>query len=155
MKIVLVYVVYGLMYYVFEAMFNFITIDVINSKKTWKEKMRLITSVAPSFWMIPVGSIVGLLLYLFFLIPFDMTKIYILLPVCLLGGIMITAAELGSGVLLNIKLKLKLWDYSASKIVIGGKTIPLNYLGQIDIYRSLGWCALTWLIYYINFLFKY
>lgn len=154
MKYFLIFTFFGLCYYVFEALFNFISIDVFNPKKTWQEKLRLIPSLAPSFWMMPVGSIVGLVLYLLFLIPFDMTKIYILLPVCLLGGTIITAAELGSGVLLNIKLKLKIWDYSNSKITIMGKTIPLNYLGQIDLWHSLGWCGLTWLIYYLCLMFK-
>lgn len=154
MKILLVIIFYGLFYNVFEDIFNYISIDLFDKKKTWKEKLRLKPSCPSSLWMIPNGSICGLLLYLIFLIPFNMLNIIHILIVCALGMIIITGVELGSGILLNIKLKLSLWDYSKSKIKIFGKVIPLHYKGQIDIYHSLGWFGLTYLFYIINQLFR-
>lgn len=45
------------------------------------------------------------------------------LPVqMLLGGLFITAAELVTGLILNVWLGLRIWDYS---------NIPLNFMGQI------------------------
>jgi len=145
MKILLIIIFYGLFYHFFENLFNFISMDLFNKKKTWQEKLKLRVSIASSFWMIPNGSICGLLLYFLFLIPFNMNNIFVLLSVCLIGGIIITSVELLSGLFLNVKLKLNLWDYSKSKI---------NYKGQIDLYHSLAWCGLTYLFYIVNFLFK-
>lgn len=153
MKIILIFLFFGLLYYVFESMFNFIYEDLFNSKETWKEKLRLKTTNSPSFWMIPVASILGVILHLIFLIPIDFHNIFILIPACILGGAIITSAELASGYLLNIKLKLNLWNYD-TKITLFGKVIPLNCLGQIDVIRSIAWVGITFLFWIFNFLFK-
>jgi uncharacterized membrane protein len=58
------------------------------------------------------------------------------------GMILITSLELLGGYLLNIKLKLKIWKYD-SKIKLFDKIIPLNILGQIDIYHSIAWFFIT------------
>lgn len=153
-KILLVILFYGFGYYLFEAIFNFLTIDLFNKNKTWKEKLRLKTDNAPSFWMITDGSVCGLLLYLLFLIPFTMNNVFVFISVCLLGGLIITGVELGSGMLFNVLWKLNLWDYSNSKIKIFGKEILLNFKGQIDVYHSLAWCLITILMYLTTLLFK-
>lgn len=53
---------------------------------------------------------------------------------CLAGSGIITTVEFGTGVLVNIILKLNVWDYSQ---------IPLNILGQICFPFSLLWCFVT------------
>lgn len=59
------------------------------------------------------------------------------MPLILQGGIgsaVITPMELVCGVILNIWLKLDIWDYS---------TMPFNFLGQICLPFSLLWVALS------------
>lgn len=59
------------------------------------------------------------------------------MPLILQGGIgsaVITSMELVCGVILNIWLKLDIWDYS---------TMPFNFLGQICLPFSLLWVALS------------
>lgn len=59
------------------------------------------------------------------------------MPMILQGGIgsvVITAMELFCGVVLNLWLKLDIWDYS---------TMPFNFLGQICLPFSLLWVALS------------
>ncbi len=59
------------------------------------------------------------------------------MPLILQGGIgsvVITAMELFCGVVLNLWLKLDIWDYS---------TMPFNFLGQICLPFSLLWVALS------------
>lgn len=51
-----------------------------------------------------------------------------------IGSILITAVELISGFVLNIMLKLNIWDYS---------NMPLNFLGQICLPFSIGWFFLS------------
>ena len=66
----------------------------------------------------------------------------------LLGGAAITAIELVSGLILNVALGLRIWDYSG---------VPLNLWGQICLPYSLAWVALSvvaillddWLRYWI------
>lgn len=53
---------------------------------------------------------------------------------CLAGSGIITTVEFGTGVLVNMVLKLNVWDYSQ---------IPLNILGQICFPFSLLWCFVT------------
>ena len=51
----------------------------------------------------------------------------------LLGACIITAVELIAGLLLNIGLGMRIWDYSA---------LPLQFLGQICLPYSFGWFLL-------------
>ncbi len=53
---------------------------------------------------------------------------------CLAGSGIITSVEFGTGVLVNLVLKLDVWDYSQ---------IPLNILGQICFPFSLLWFFVT------------
>ncbi|MBQ8974747.1 MAG: hypothetical protein IJ072_03360 [Oscillospiraceae bacterium] len=53
---------------------------------------------------------------------------------CLLGGGIITAVELGVGMAVNLALGWDVWDYSA---------VPMNFLGQICPMFSAVWVLLT------------
>lgn len=52
----------------------------------------------------------------------------------LISSVIITSLEFISGVILNIILKLNVWDYSA---------LPLNLLGQISLLFTLFWFVLS------------
>ena len=53
---------------------------------------------------------------------------------CLVGGLVITAIEFVAGAIVNVHLKLTVWDYSK---------MPLNLYGQVCLPFSLLWCLLT------------
>ena len=53
---------------------------------------------------------------------------------CLLGGLVLTAIEFVAGAIVNVRLKLNVWDYSK---------MPLNLYGQVCLPFSLLWCLLT------------
>ncbi|MBS5879458.1 MAG: hypothetical protein KIC63_04885 [Clostridium sp.] len=53
---------------------------------------------------------------------------------CLVGGLVITAIEFVAGAIVNVHLKLNVWDYSK---------MPLNLYGQVCLPFSLLWCLLT------------
>lgn len=53
---------------------------------------------------------------------------------CMIGSAIITAVEFLTGVIVNLWLRLKVWDYSA---------LPYNLLGQICLPFSLLWFFLT------------
>ncbi len=53
---------------------------------------------------------------------------------CTIGSAVITAVEFVTGLIVNLWLKLQVWDYS---------TMPLNLLGQICLPFSLIWFLLT------------
>lgn len=59
---------------------------------------------------------------------------YPLLLQGIIGSLFITGAELISGIILNIRLGLHIWDYSG---------LPFNFLGQICLPFSLLWVALA------------
>jgi len=147
--LLLSFIFYGIAYYVFEALFNYISIDLLGSKIAWKEKIRLKTSISPSFWMIPAGSLLGFLLHLYIMIPLNYKNIFILILLGIVSCVIITGLELLSGLLLNIKMKLNLWNYD-TKITLFKKNIPLNYKGQIDIFHSIGWFFIGYIVLVID-----
>ena len=53
---------------------------------------------------------------------------------CLVGGLVTTAIEFVAGAIVNVRLKLNVWDYSK---------MPLNLYGQVCLPFSLLWCLLT------------
>ena len=53
---------------------------------------------------------------------------------CFAGSSIITAVEFGTGVIVNMVLKLNVWDYSQ---------MPMNILGQICMPFSILWYAAT------------
>lgn len=53
---------------------------------------------------------------------------------CFAGSGIITTVEFATGILVNVFLKLDVWDYSA---------LPMNFMGQVCVPFSLLWCLLT------------
>jgi uncharacterized membrane protein len=60
-----------------------------------------------------------------------------LLAGAVLGGAAITAVELFAGVIVNMWLGLRVWDYSDQ---------PFNLWGQVCLRYSMGWAALSGLV---------
>ena len=56
-----------------------------------------------------------------------------LLVLCLFGALIITSVEFITGAVVNVRLGLRVWDYSH---------LPLNVYGQICVRYSLLWFAL-------------
>ena len=70
-------------------------------------------------------------------------------PLCLqgvIGSVIITTLEFGSGVILNIWLGLDIWDYSQ---------MPFNLMGQICLPFSIAWIALSVLAVIIDDWLRY
>ena len=149
-NLLLAFVFYGLAYYAFEAIFNFVSIDLFSKELTWKQKLRLKVRIAPSFWMIPVGALCGFLIHLYLKIPLNYSNVFILILLGIVSSGIITGLELASGMLLNEKMNLHLWDYSDSEIEIFGKFMPLNFRGQIDVYHSFAWFMIGYLFLAID-----
>jgi uncharacterized membrane protein len=136
-----------MIYFIFESIFNRVTLGNIIEKRL-RKKDGCFFGFA-SLWSLGMGGLSAVILNLFYMIPF---KLHILL-LMLIGGIVITVVELGFGMLLNILLKLDIWDYSNSTIHINGYDIPLHFKGQVDIYHSLIWIGMSYLIIkFINIL---
>jgi len=53
---------------------------------------------------------------------------------CAAGSAIITFVEFATGILVNVVLKLNVWDYSQ---------LPMNFMGQICVPFSLLWSILT------------
>lgn len=53
---------------------------------------------------------------------------------CLIGSVLITAIEFITGAVVNVRLGLRVWDYSA---------VPMNLYGQICLRYSVLWFLLT------------
>lgn len=53
---------------------------------------------------------------------------------CVMGALIITAIEFIVGCIVNLELKMRVWDYSE---------LPLNLFGQICLPYSLMWCVIT------------
>lgn len=154
MRILLVLLFYGFFYVFFENTFNWIQMDIFSSKPL-NEKLQLRPSNPASLWHFFSGAIAGLLLYFLFKIPFNMLNVFHIIASCLIGGTIITLIEFGCGYFLFYVLKIKrFWDYSDTKIIMFNKTVKLNFMGLIDIWHSLGWCALTYAFYVVNKVFN-
>jgi uncharacterized membrane protein len=138
---------FSFIYYVFEAIFNRVSMGAIVETKLKKPKHSFWCYT--SLWMLPFGGVIAVVFNLFLLIPI-FNKIQFLPLLMLIGCIIITGVELLGGLLLNKKLKLNIWDYSNSKIKIGSVTIPLNFKGQIDIYHSILWAFMSLPILYFS-----
>jgi len=126
LKCLLVFGAFGTLYFIFEVGFF-----IFNRPKILKPKR---------FLMLLIGGIIGSILFLVYKIPIFDNTIFIPLYM-LISGIIITSGELGFGILLNIKLKLDLWDYSGFKY---------NFMGQINSEYAIKWCELGFVIYYLS-----
>ena len=81
--------------------------------------------------MFCVGGLCGILIGLLNeVIEWDTPLLYQML----IGGGIVTLVELAAGCILNLQLKLNIWDYS---------DIPGNILGQICLPFSIAWCFLS------------
>jgi uncharacterized membrane protein len=94
-----------------------------------------------SLWMTPFGGLCGFFISLLYYLIFDNlikhNSVFIILYI-LSSGATITVIELCGGLLLNIKFKLNIWDYSNVKF----GDIPLNFKGQISLIHYLLWCGM-------------
>lgn len=138
---ILLFIFFSFVYAFVEVLFNAISRILTKNLIKGKKKFALWGDV--SVWMLPFGGLSAVIINLFYQIPFIHNKINFLPLIMLFGAIVITLIELGGGILLNKKLKLDIWDYSNSIIKIGKITIPLNIMGQVDIYHFIGWLAIT------------
>ncbi|MBU0954842.1 MAG: putative ABC transporter permease [Spirochaetes bacterium] len=97
-----------------------------------------------SLWMFPIGGLCGLLVGLMndkvpaIKLPYQVQV--------LLGGLIITVIELLSGLILNVWLNLAIWNY---------RLLPFNFMGQISLYSSLLWVALTPLAMWVDDVLRY
>jgi hypothetical protein len=97
-----------------------------------------------SLWMFIVGGLSGLLIGLINE-NHTISKIPYFLQV-MLGAFIITALELVSGLVLNVWLGFRLWDYSF---------LPLDFMGQISLVISLVWLLMTPLAMWIDDVLRY
>lgn len=134
---------YGMAGYILESIFNRITMGPIVEKKLNKNPKAMFCY--SSIWMIPIFALAGLFISLiYYYIPF--LQKYIAIPIIMLiGAFIIDVIELGSGLLLNKVLKLKIWDYSH---------IKWNLLGQISLFHTLGWMGISIAICFKNDLIR-
>lgn len=109
MKNLFLFIVGGILYYLIELLFR--------GHTHW------LMFCVGGFCFLLVGAINN---YIDWEMPFPLQQ--------LIGSILITAVELISGFVLNIMLKLNIWDYS---------NMPLNFLGQICLPFSIGWFFLS------------
>lgn len=141
MKTLLVTVVFfGLLGFIFDY-----SIRKFHGGKTLLEK---ITGLKQLLNIVVYGS-GGVFMYLIHLIPL-FNNINFIYLYCFIGSIICSIVEFGYGYLLNIVLKLNIWDYSGSAIKIFGRTIPLNIMGQVDIYHFFAWGLLSIPVYNLN-----
>ncbi len=84
-----------------------------------------------SHWSMAIAG--GICFYLIYMTQ----RIFPSMPLvlgCIVGGVIITAVELGIGGIVNLRLGWGVWDYS---------DVPLNYKGQICLLFSMLWCFLS------------
>lgn len=92
-----------------------------------------------SLWMLPVGGFLSTILG-----EFNEKKSLAKLDYrvrVILGGIVITAIELISGLILNRLCGFGIWDYSHN---------PLNFLGQIDALHSTYWVLISPFVFWVD-----
>lgn len=122
-EFILNFCLFGLAYLMFEVLWSSIFYRPDKDKPIYRFVGKA------SCLMFFVGGIAGIVFYIMYYI-FFIPMIFLML----IGCIVITAIELGSGMLLNVVLKLDLWDYSK---------YPINFKGQIELFHSIGWFMLT------------
>lgn len=83
-----------------------------------------------SGWMFFLGGFVGLHFLLLRIAVGRVPMVFLML----FGCVIITASELGGGMLFNKVMRLNLWTYDSYRF---------NFLGQIELFHSIGWFAMT------------
>lgn len=143
MPYLVIFVQFGIVYYVFESIFNaFMYMHYISVQL--EEKRKALFGFC-SIWMILVGGILGVSADMIYQIPF-VNQHFPMLAITALGALLITIVEFLFGLLFNVALKLDIWSYRAYKY---------NILGQIELYHSLGWIALSPMVFWIDSVIRY
>lgn len=97
-----------------------------------------------SLWMFPIGGLCGVIISIFNEHPqYNKLKMW---QQTIIGGSLITAVELFSGIFFNIFLKLNLWDYSHDKF---------NFMGQICLQNCIMWYLLSVVIVWLDDVLSY
>ena len=110
-KNIIIFIIFGISYYLLEIL--------------WR---------GYSHWtMIIVGGLCGLLIGLINEITPKMNTILQML----LGSVIVTIIEFGTGYIINIKLDLNIWDYS---------NLRFNILGQVSLLFSMLWFFLSYIV---------
>lgn len=97
-----------------------------------------------SLWMFLVGGLCGVLIGSLneHSCKYGQLKMW---QQILIGGTLITSAELFSGIFFNLHLNLHLWDYSQDKF---------NFMGQICLQNCIWWYVLPILIIWLDDVFS-
>jgi len=139
---IFVMIFYGLAYYFFESVFNMVA-DITGWYRVFKTDEKKKLRGWCSVYMFLLGFIFAIGLWGLYFIPYFKTgSIWVVVLYMIITGLHITINELLFGYILNIKLKLNLWDYSREF---------LNFRGQISLIRAIGWVLLGMPIWFINF----
>ncbi len=115
----------------------YLAIEIIFKVIFKYRSLRLVADT--SVWMMPIGGFLCLILGE--LNRFKKIRQLKMIFQALIGMIIITAVELITGIILNIILKLNLWDYSHE---VG------NILGQISIVHSFCWFIISPLVFWFD-----
>lgn len=92
-----------------------------------------------SLWMFPIGGFCAVLIgTLNDYPPYYNLKMW---QQTIMGGSLIIAVELLSGIFFNIILGLNIWDYSYDKF---------NFMGQINLKNSISWYVLSVVIVWLD-----
>lgn len=138
--LLLSFVIYGAFYITFEVFFTALSNSFNLPEKVGFHKNALWG--VSSIWMSILGGLSGVILSGFLLIFPTLSMSLIFMPLFIIfGGTVITILELLSGLLLNKALKLEIWNYSMLKY---------NFLGQIELFHSLGWCGLSFIVFWLS-----
>lgn len=134
------FLIYGSFYITFEVFFTAFSNSFNLPEKVGFHKNALwgVSSV----WMFVLGGTAGLILSGILLIFPNLIISIIFLPLYIIaGGIIITVLELLAGLVFNKLLKWGIWDYS---------TLKFNFLGQIELWHSIGWCGLSFAVFWFS-----
>lgn len=143
--IFLSFIIYGAFYITFEVFFTAFSNSFHLSEKIGFKKFAFWG--ATSIYMFLVGGFAGTILSLILLLFQSwLITIIMIIPYIIIGGFIITLIELLSGLILNKLLKLNIWDYSMFKF---------NFLGQIELFHSIGWVGLSLIVYILSNILKY
>ena len=162
----------GLFYFFFESFVNWIMYRKHWAKKLGKGEWSGFST--SSIWMFPVAGILGISTTVIHQIVY--IRDYVpMLGLMFIGCVVITLIEFCSGMILNKALKLDIWDYTKFKLplkkqiinffikirnffcrknkkdlVVEDKKIPINVKGQICLWHSLGWLALSPFMFWLE-----
>lgn len=141
-KLLFIGCVFFCYYITFEVIFNAIMrlLGFYDMLKEDKSVSKWDLKGNTSVWMGFIGAIAGQGFFAFYQIK-CFQEFWFIPVFMVISCLCITITELLSGLLLNIKLKFDLWNYSNE---------PFNFKGQISLFRSIGWFLLGLIVWFIN-----